>query len=136
MPNSTSRRPEPAQHDQNHWSEQRHRFIPKSSPPFSDEYGGQEIQAHGDEADESEPEIEGGGKKNDGDDDVHDGGDDVEEDVVEQRVHGIRASIHDAQDFARFARQMPAQRERMQMAEKVDGDLTSRVLLNADPKVT
>ena len=52
----------------------------------------------------------------------------------EKRVHRIGPAVHDAQDLARLARQVPAERQRVEMTEEVDRDLPRRVLLDANPQ--
>jgi hypothetical protein len=108
--------------------------IPELGPPLCDENGGAQVDGHGDQDHQTEVDIEGHAKVDDGDEDVHEGGEDAEDQVLEQGVDGVGAAVHDAQHLARLPAQMPAQAEAVQVAEQGHLDLQAGELLHPDPE--
>ena len=79
-----------------------------------------EVESHGDKYDEAEPDVEGGGEVDDGNDNVDDGGEDVEDEVGEQAIDGGRSAIHDAQNLPSFPAQVPSQTQGVKVAEQTN----------------
>ena len=82
-----------------------------------------QIEDHRDEDDEPEPHVELRGEVRDGYNDVDDGREDVEHEVGEEAVDGAGAAVHDAEDLARLAGQVPAEAEGVKVAEQTDLNL-------------
>lgn len=93
------------------------------------------IQEHCAEYDQSEPPIECDREEYDGDQNIDDRWHDREQNVIEQIGDAVCAAVHDAQHFARFTLQMPAQRQTVQMPKQFHFDLARGELLNADPQI-
>ena len=97
--------------------------------------GGQHVSHHGDKDDQSKPGVEGHHKVDHGYPYVHKGRGHVEEDVVEEVVHGGGSPVHDPEDLPRLATKVPAEGEVVEVAVQGDLHRPGGVLLHGDPQV-
>lgn len=120
--------------------------------PFGDDNGQRQIDEHGGKDDDAKPEskkktgvtsrslllilpdVELNDEINNGNENIGDRREDIEENVIEKRIDGIRASIDNAKDFAGLARQMPTQRQIVQMRKDAQFQRASGVLLDFRPQ--
>lgn len=62
-----------------------------------------DVEEHGHENNETEPLVKHTDEEYDGHDDIDDGRQNREENVIEQIIDRVCASVHDPQYFARFS---------------------------------
>ena len=79
-----------------------------------------QINRHGDEDDDPEPDVEVDWEVYDCDGDVHDGGQDGEDQVWEERVDGVCPPVHDPEDLSGLSSQVPPEAQRVKVAEQTN----------------
>lgn len=78
-----------------------------------------DIQDHGGEDDESKPGVEGHDEENHGDRYIDERRRDREQYVGEEVIDRVCAAVHHSQDLAGLARQVPTQRQTVQVPEQL-----------------
>lgn len=77
------------------------------------------VQKHGTKHDQSKPSIKNATEIHHCHRNIDQSGRNRKEDVVQQIINAVSASVHDSQYFAGFSAQVPSQRKAVQMSEEL-----------------
>ena len=106
-------------------------LAPQLGPPFGDHLSHRDIGDHGDAGRKHQPDAEIEVEDHRNRNQLDQRGRDVEQQEVQHRVDAFGPALDRLGDFARAARQMEAQRQLVQAAEHVLGELAGGVLPDA-----